>query len=378
MYNQVESREKNSKSKMYKLPQRIGTISRRFYSNLRPNPSKGLVLGVSYDGQNQPKLTPFGSKFDKLTGGKILAQIKLADKIEKGNSRICWGVTGPFPAVAVAGIATNDDDDDVDNIECLNKHKESIRVAAAVGAKALLKENITNIFLEDFMCPQSAAEGATLGVYKYQGQKTFRKRKPVPSLSLVESESDIRKWIKGYVLGSTQNWVRDLMETPANLMTPIMFAISVRDRLENLGVNVTAHGPLWAQQQGMNSFLSVARGSVEPAVFLELTYNGGGNAQPICLVGKGITFDSGGLSIKPNLGMDSMRADMGGAAVKTNIWSLTLLLLIILCFTGRLWRHFCFGRASSACECERIHSIDRKHAEWFSYEAWRCGGRYER
>lgn len=295
--------------------QRICALSQRFYSNLRPNPTKGLVLGVSYDNQSQPKLTPFGAKFDQMTGGQILAQIQLADKIGKGKTRICWGVTGPFPAVAVASFSTDDDDDD--NIECLNTQKESIRVAAAVGAKALLKENITNIFLEDFECPQSAAEGATLGLYKYQGQKCEKKRKPMPNLSLVESENDVRKWIKGYVLGSTQNWVRDLMETPANLMTPIMFANSVRARLESFGVNVTAHDSLWARQQGMNSFLSVARGSVEPPVFLEISYNGAGNAQPICLVGKGITFDSGGLSLKPNLNMDSMRADMGGAAVLT-------------------------------------------------------------
>lgn len=156
-----------------------------------------------------------------------------------------------------------------------------------------------------------------MGVYKYQGQKSASKRKPIPNLSMVESDNDIRKWIKGYILGSTQNWVRDLMESPANLLTPTIFANTVGARLEGLGVNVMAHGPLWAQQQGMNSFLSVAKGSVEPPVFLELTYNGAGNAQPICLVGKGITFDSGGLSLKPHLKMDSMRGDMGGAAVKT-------------------------------------------------------------
>lgn len=305
---------------MFKLPQQICTISRRFYSNLRPNPTKGLVLGVSYNRQKEPELTPFGAKFDKVTGGKILSQIKLADQIGKGKSTICWGISGPFPAVAVSGISTTEDGDD-DNMECLNTRKENIRVAAAVGAKALLKEKITNIFLEDFMCPQSAAEGATLGVYKYQGQKSASKRKPIPNLSLVDTENDVRKWIKGFILGNTQNWVRELMETPANLMTPIIFANTVRERLEGLGVHVSAYGPLWAQQQGMNSFLSVAKGSSEPPVFMEITYNGAGNSQPICLVGKGITFDSGGISIKPNLNMDAMRADMGGAAVWNSIMS---------------------------------------------------------
>lgn len=299
---------------MFKLPKRIFAISHRFYSNLRPNPTQGLVVGVSYDSQNQPKLTPFGTKFDQMTGGKILAQIQLADKIDKGKSRICWGITGPFPAVAVTSFSSDENDPD-DSVECLNTRKESVRVAAAVGAKALLKENITNIFVEDFMCPQSAAEGATLGVYKYQGQKSLKKRKPIPNLRLVDSENDVRKWVKGYILGNTQNWVRDLMETPPNLLTPILFANHVQNRLENLGVHVMAHGPQWIYNQGMNSFLSVAKGSVQPPIFLEITYNGAGNAKPICLVGKGITFDSGGLSIKKSLNMDAMRADMGGAAV---------------------------------------------------------------
>lgn len=361
----MKSQKKSPRGKkMFKLPKTlVCAFSHRLYSTLRPNHSKGLVLGVTYDNQNQPKFTSFGTKFDQMTGGKILNQIQQTDKIEKGKSRICWGITGPFPAVAVASMSTNDENSD-DNIECLNSRKESIRVAAAVGAKALLKENITDIFLEDFMCPQSAAEGATLGLYKYQGQKSAKKRKPIPKLSLVEGENDVRKWIKGVILGNTQNWVRDLMETPANLMTPMMFACHVRQRLESLGVDVTAHGPLWAQQRGMNSFLSVAKGSVQPPVFLEITYNGAGDSQPICLVGKGITFDSGGISIKPNLKMDSMRADMGGAAV----WMMRIFFFISTDspVTGRIRSNFSSSRTSSACECEGTDTINRKHAKWFS------------
>lgn len=66
----------------------------------------------------------------------------------------------------------------------------------------------------------------------------------------------------------------------------------------------------------MGSFLSVAKGSDEPPVFLEIHYRGSSNASdaPLVFVGKGITFDSGGISIKPSANMDLMRADMGGAA----------------------------------------------------------------
>lgn len=64
----------------------------------------------------------------------------------------------------------------------------------------------------------------------------------------------------------------------------------------------------------MGSFLSVARGSDEPPVFLEMHYNNAPNTKPIVFVGKGITFDTGGISLKPSSNMDRMRADMGGAA----------------------------------------------------------------
>lgn len=106
------------------------------------------------------------------------------------------------------------------------------------------------------------------------------------------------------------------MDTPANLMTPTIFAQQVSERCSSLGVKVEAHDVAWATDKKMGSFLSVGRGSQEPSVFLELTYNGTGSddTKPVCLIGKGITFDSGGISLKPGSKMDEMRADMGGAA----------------------------------------------------------------
>lgn len=99
-------------------------------------------------------------------------------------------------------------------------------------------------------------------------------------------------------------------------MTPTIFAANVMEKCQPLGVKVEAHGQKWAEEKRMGSFLSVTRGSIEPPVFLELTYTGSpdSNEKPVCLVGKGITFDTGGISIKPSSKMDEMRGDMGGAA----------------------------------------------------------------
>lgn len=155
-----------------------------------------------------------------------------------------------------------------------------------------------------------------MGVFKYQGQKSQSKRSPTATVSLADGANGANEWNTGFVLANTQNWSRTLMDTPANLMTPTIFAQNVKDKLTPLNVNVEAHNREWAEQQGMGSYLSVARGSAEPPIFLEITYNGGsGDQKPVCLVGKGITFDSGGISLKPSSKMDEMRADMGGAAV---------------------------------------------------------------
>lgn len=166
-------------------------------------------------------------------------------------------------------------------------------------------------------CAQSAAEGANLGLYKYQASKAADKRSPEATVRLAEGASGKDAWVLGSSLASSQNWARFLMDSPANLMTPTIFAADVTKRLaSHNNVQVEAHDKKWAEGQKMGSFLSVAQGSAQPPVFLEITYNGAPDSKvnPVCLVGKGITFDSGGISIKPSAQMDQMRADMGGAA----------------------------------------------------------------
>lgn len=192
--------------------------------------------------------------------------------------------------------------------------KENIRIAASNGAKALLGLKIKDIDVEDFGDAKAAAEGAILGSWKYQALKT-EKLAPQANLNLVEGASGESEWETGKILAQTQNWVRYLMDSPANYMTPTIFAGKVIERVVPFKVDVQVHRQDWAEAKKMGSFLSVSRGSDEPPIFLEVTYNGrGDNSEPIVLVGKGITFDSGGISIKPSAKMDEMRADMGGAA----------------------------------------------------------------
>lgn len=160
-----------------------------------------------------------------------------------------------------------------------------------------------DIDFDDLGNAKSAAEGAFLGVHKYQQFRSADKRKPEANIQLASSAEHEKDWLLGKSLAKNQNWARVLAETSANNMTPTIFVENVQ-KLMSKKVDVVAHDKNWAVAEKMGSFLSVAAGSIEPPVFLELTYKGDDQAtQPICLVGKGITFDSGGISIKPSAKM---------------------------------------------------------------------------
>ena len=107
---------------------------------------------------------------------------------------------------------------------------------------------------------------------------------------------------------------RDLVNEPSNILTPPEFAKRAK-ALTKLGVKVEVLSEAQMKKLGMNSLLSVTAGTVQPARLIIMEYSGAAkNQQPYVLVGKGITFDSGGISLKPGAEMDEMKFDMCGAA----------------------------------------------------------------
>jgi len=107
---------------------------------------------------------------------------------------------------------------------------------------------------------------------------------------------------------------RTLVTEPANIVYPETFVQRCRDAMEGLGVEIEALDEKAMAKLGMGALIGVAQGSVRPPRLLALRWNGGAkSAKPVVFVGKGITFDTGGISIKPALGMEAMKWDMGGA-----------------------------------------------------------------
>ncbi len=122
---------------------------------------------------------------------------------------------------------------------------------------------------------------------------------------------------KGQEIGKAVNACRLLSNTPGADMTPSLLAKAARDAVRGLSVKVTTLGEKEMKKLGMGAVLGVAKGSTEKPEFIIMEYNGGGKkSAPVVLVGKGVTFDSGGLNLKSSSGMYEMHMDMsGGAAV---------------------------------------------------------------
>lgn len=119
----------------------------------------------------------------------------------------------------------------------------------------------------------------------------------------------------GAALVAGIEYAREWANRPANHATPALVGNAAKALAKYSGVQCKLHGPAEVAKLGMGAFLAVAQGSEQPLRFIELRYDGAARTQPpVVLVGKGITFDTGGISLKPAAEMDEMKFDMGGAA----------------------------------------------------------------
>jgi aminopeptidase len=221
-----------------------------------------------------------------------------------------------FKRVAVIGLGKQLQVQNLEG-EDLFQYKEAIRNAASAGCQLLRSNGGRKIAVESFGHSQAAAEGAFLGLFKYNKLKTPKDPEPEVEVSPLEQELPIAEaWKKGMTLAACQNFARTLTDTPANLMTPTVFTEMAQEGLAGLeNVKVIVRDKDWAEQKKMGCLLGVSKGSDEPLKFLEMHYNGDPRgSKPLIYVGKGVTFDSGGISIKPSDGMGLMKGDMGGAA----------------------------------------------------------------
>lgn len=238
-----------------------------------------------------------------------------------------YGLDEIYSTVAVANLGKQDAG--YDEVEQVDQGRENIRAAVASAVLNLQDAGETKIDVEPCGDAEAAAEGCTLALFSYDELKQQDKKKPAVDVNIyTKGATDVTditlKWSRGQTVSNGQNFARRLKETPANLMTPTIFCEEIIKAFSGVSeCKVIVRDQAWAEGMKMGSYLSVTRGSEEPPKFIEIHYQGGNAADPaVVFVGKGITFDSGGISIKPSADMDKMRADMGGAAcVASSIWT---------------------------------------------------------
>jgi leucyl aminopeptidase len=199
---------------------------------------------------------------------------------------------------------------------------KTLRQMASVAAREARKLRVKHLdlVLPDDAFVQAACEGAILGVYE---NNFYKKQDDAPALERVsivvgaitgEARAALER---GRIVAESANWARVLADEPGNMLWPAEFARRAADMAEEFGLTVETLGPDEIQRRGMGGLWGIGKGSDNPPQMIVVRYEPENAAGDLwAFVGKGITFDTGGIGIKPALHMEAMKGDMaGGAAV---------------------------------------------------------------
>ncbi len=195
------------------------------------------------------------------------------------------------------------------------------RTAVSLGANAMafhLAHETTHGGVPPESVAQVMVEGAAQGAWTFTDLKATAEKKELQSFDIVATRKELRDMERGRKIGTAialgHYLARNLQALPGNVCTPEYLANVARRLGSTYGYKVTIWNRTQMQRQGMGAMLAVAQGSRQEPQFIVMEYKGAGRQAPICFVGKGVTFDSGGISIKPALHMEDMKYDMSGAA----------------------------------------------------------------
>jgi leucyl aminopeptidase len=282
-------------------------------------------------GQLDPKrrkLPPRLDALDRALGGRLDEGVRAGDfKGKRGETLLLF--TGPganAPRVLLIGLG-----DEAQADAQIAREAGAIAVAQA-GPRGAREVAIVAPPIRRLRAPalvQALTEGATLAAYRFDKYRSAgdEPRKKVEGLTLaIERAADVRAArpaaAAGAILAESQNFARDLSNEPPNALPPKAFARAVEQMAKEVGLRCRILDVPELKRRKMGALLAVGGGSANPPQVIVLEHGApkrgaaGRRRAPVCLIGKGVTFDSGGLSIKPTASMVTMKHDMsGGAAV---------------------------------------------------------------
>ncbi|RAP34838.1 leucyl aminopeptidase [Candidatus Marinamargulisbacteria bacterium SCGC AG-439-L15] len=241
---------------------------------------------------------------------------------KKGTLHTCLGYgKTPMKRLVIIGLGKKD-----------AKNVGALRDASGTVARYLktVKEPVFTMMMPELLLKQAdlcqlgqeIGEGLVMGGYQFRGyQKESEKETSIKGVVLKSLDREAKKPLlsgleKGCKIGEAVNKARDLGNTPANFLNPIDIVSQSKDLVKaHKSLSLEVLDAKKAKKLGMNAFLGVAQGSAQDPYMVIIRYQGAKKSEaPVAWVGKGVTFDTGGISIKPSKGMREMKGDMGGAA----------------------------------------------------------------
>ena len=282
-------------------------------------PKTGAVIIPCFESQKEGSAYKF---YDKATRGALVRAAKASGFVGKpGQSVVIAGPAGVNNGhIVLVGAG---------KAGAFTKHKAE-KVGARAAAKVMvLREKSVLFALDGFSSPALSDEltaahiafGARLRTYTFNQYRTTQEKNEKMVLSKIgiydadpaskTVYSELETLADGIFL------TRDLVSEPPNVLYPESFAQRCRE-LESVGLKVKILGEKEMAKLGMGSLLGVGQGSVRESKLVAMEWRGASKSDPVtCFVGKGVTFDTGGISLKPPAGMEDMKWDMGGAGAVT-------------------------------------------------------------
>ncbi|OYV85238.1 MAG: leucyl aminopeptidase [Planctomycetia bacterium 21-64-5] len=263
------------------------------------------VVGVFAD----TGLNPAAVEADRASGGlltRLIENKEISGKLYELTP--LWGAAGiEAPQLLVAGLGKQAEYD----------RGLALRTAAAAARQLAAKERPRVAFYLTRGASDAIAESGIAGaIMGCQGQDLYRaEKKRFPFAELLWAGATEQAIEAGRVLGESVNLARRLVNEPPQELYPETFAARAAEMAEGYGLAIELWDLDRLQREGCGSLLAVSHGSVRPPRLVILRHHGGpADRPPLAFVGKGVTFDSGGLSLKPNDSMKTMKCDMSGAA----------------------------------------------------------------
>jgi leucyl aminopeptidase len=278
-----------------------------------------VIIGTVQDGTGGVALAPGSERVDAAFGGTLAEILRTVGATGRQDEVVKIPSMGKIKAglVVAAGLGSSDGD---------GPTQEQVRRASGVAARSLAgtRRAATTLSTVDL---QAAVEGTLLGAYRFTEYRSEKGDAPVERVDIEQPAAGAAKEHRATLKAATAiaeavRTARDLINTPPNDLYPASFADRAAKLARDAGLEVEILDEKALRKGGYGGVLGVGMGSSRPPRIVRISYRGTRPKAKVALVGKGITFDTGGISIKPAATMDEMTSDMSGAAAVVAVMAL--------------------------------------------------------